>query len=339
MTQVNQDALSTTMMGIERAIALFPELDRPDAALAFSGGKDSIALAFALKAVGRPIPLRAVDMGYHPEWRGRISAIAAQLELPLEVLRVDSIINDEKVDAEARQDLSRRRTFLDSLAAAASPRVTPCTNCYNCKIISLVHGGSGQVPIIFFAHHLTDVLASFLKSALMFHDRWAGGNSIFDRDRFRALAQLVAKDLRGSGSEYLNVFEGYLEEGSAHTTEPPLERRHLHGADYIIGRPLFFVAEISTAELAASLKVRAESSGCGHSLLSQTMTPREIVHREMLPFIEETPLGRANLCRLFEAINRRLNNDGTAQAEVRTSRHLLLGSAYKGGPEQLSDRL
>jgi hypothetical protein len=335
---MNQDALRVVIGNIERAIALFAELDRADAALAFSGGKDSIALAYALKAMGRLVSLRAVDMGYSREWRDRILAIAAHLDLPLEVHVVKSIMIDDQLDADARQDLLRRRTFLDS-PAAAGPTVTPCTNCYNCKIISLVHGGSGHLPILYFAHHATDSLASFLKSALMFHDRWARGNSIFDRHRFRGLAQLVAEDLRGGRSEYLKIFRAYLEDGSAHTSEPPLERRYLHGVDYVIGRPLFFVAEETTAELAASLCVRTESSGCGHSISSKTMTPREIVHREMLPAIAETPQGHLNLQKLQEAIKGRLNTDGTAQADVRTSRHILLGSTYKGRPEQLADRL
>src|SRR5258707_677154 len=146
---MTQNALRVITKGIERAIALFPELDRPNAALAFSGGKDSIALAYALRAMGRPVPLRAIDMGYSHLWRDRISLIGAHLDLPLEIVTVRSLMIDDNLDAEARHDLLRRRIFLDS-PAAAGPTVTPCTNCYNCKIISLVHGGASQVPFLYF---------------------------------------------------------------------------------------------------------------------------------------------------------------------------------------------
>lgn len=332
------ELLHPVIEGIECAFERFPNLRDTDAQLAFSGGKDSIALAYALAAMGRPVRLRAVDMGYSDNWRHRIRALADVLALPIDIVEVASLISDDELDESVRKDLALRRAFLDSLEAGAL-MATPCTNCYNCKILSLVHADVGPGATILFAHHATDVLASFLKSVLMFHDRWAHGNTVFDRARFRSFGRDVAADLRTTESRYMGLFERYLEEGAAQTSEPPLEHRELHGRAYTISRPLFFVEERTTAALVASMELRAESSGCGHSAAASTRTPREIVHHELLPFVEETTDGRANLRRLFNLVVESVRVDGTVEVDVRTSRHLILGIEYKGGPNQLADRL
>jgi hypothetical protein len=309
-----------------------------DATIAFSGGKDSIALAYALAATGRAVGLRAIDMGYSREWRGRIEEIARSLSLPLEIVSVSKLAEDQTVDADVRRDLAVRRAFLDSPAASA-PTVTPCTNCYNCKIISLVYGAGPAPPNILFAHHSQDALSSFLKSALMYLDRWEEGRKVFDKGSFRNLGIQIANGLISGKQATFDKLVSLLAEGKAHTSEPPVERRTLHGHTYVISRPLFFLDEVDTTALAQAADVRPESSGCGHSTSSATRTPREIVHYELLPNIAATESGRASLNALLELLAQHLTADGAATTDARGNRHRLLGAAYKGGPGDLADRL
>ena len=276
-------------------------------------------------------------MGYSPGWRGRIEAIARTLSLPLEIIAASTLAKDDALDSEVRRDLVRRRAFLDNLAA--NPTVTPCTNCYNCKIISLVHADSSGTRTILFAHHAKDVLSSFMKSALMYIDRWEEGRRVFDRDAFRRLGTQIACELRLGNQATVDYLASLLAEGKAHTSEPPIERRTLHGRAYVIARPLFFVDEAATAVLAKTVVAQPESSGCGHSMASTTRTPREIVHHELIPWISATEAGRASLRMLIGLLAHSLAADGSANVDVRRSRHLLLGPNYKGSPADLGDRL
>jgi tRNA(Ile)-lysidine synthase TilS/MesJ len=333
-----EGALQRVVDGIELALTRFPEMWASDARIAFSGGKDSIALAHALAVTGRVTALRAIDMGYSSDWRGRIESIARSLSLPLEIITVSRLVEEAAVDPAVRKDLALRRAFLDGPGATA-PAVTPCTNCYNCKIISLVHAGVSESPTILFAHHAQDVLSSFIKSGLMYIDRWEEGRRIFNKDAFRRLGNRVANELRRGHQATIDQFASLLLEGKAQTSEPPMERRTLHGRTYTIARPLFFVDESATAALAIATGARPEGSGCGHTAAAATRTPREIVHHELIPMISETAKGRATLRAFLELVASSLTVEGSLTFDVRGSRHLLLGTDYKGGPSDLADRL
>ena len=329
---------SLLLAGVEEALDRFPDLRDEEAVVAFSGGKDSISLAHALKQLGRRPRLRAIDMRYSPAWRGRIMSLADRLGLGVDVIEVDTLIKGENLDSSARDDLAVRRAFLDK-ADSTGLSITPCTNCYNCKIISLVYGDKQPAGLLLFAHHARDVVSSFLKSALMFEDRWKHGHKTFDRTRYRRSAMAMADELCLDDAPTLNRLERILTDGFAQTSEPPLERRALHRYDYRIGRPLFFVDEETNAETVRKLGIPAESSGCGHSATATTLTPREIVHREMIPRLVQTHRGRQSLLRMHDMVTESLKVDGTVISDVRTHRHLLLGAEYKGGPEQLADKL
>lgn len=336
MTQA--EGLQGVIQGIEEAIRRFPEIWNPTARIAFSGGKDSIALAHALAVAGRPTGLRAVDMGYNPMWRGRIETIARTLSLPLEIVTASTLVKDDTVAPEVRRDLALRRAFLDKLTAADST-VTPCTNCYNCKIISLVHADDSATQTILFAHHAQDALSSFIKSAIMYIDRWKEGRPVFNRDAFRHIGFEIANDLRSGKQSTVDFIASLLAEGKAHTSEPPIERKTLHGSAYVIARPLFFVDESATAALAKAVVAQPESSGCGHTMAATTRTPREIVHHELIPLVSETAAGRESLRTLLRLLADSFAPDGTAFVDVRGSRHVLLGPDYKGSPADLGDRL
>ena len=277
-------------------------------------------------------------MGYSDAWRGRINALAEGLGLPVQTLAVADIVRDDETEPAIRGELALRRAILDEVGLNGAT-VSPCTNCYNCKILSLVNAARYESANILFAHHADDALSSFLKSALMYLDRWRDGNETFDRARFRVLCMQIATDLRDGQSGAIDRLTALIASGHAQTSEPPVEQRDIKGQPYRIGRPMFFVPEATTAEVVRDLGLRAESSGCGHTAAAGTRTPREIVHYELLPFVAETDSGRAALQNLFDAVSAGLCDDGTTNIDVRGARHLILGARYKGGPETLSDRL
>ncbi|MDB5438335.1 MAG: hypothetical protein JWM33_762, partial [Caulobacteraceae bacterium] len=186
-------ALRTVVEALEVAFGRFPDMWNEGATLAFSGGKDSIALASALELSGRKPQLRAVDMGYSQAWRGRIEQLAESLRLSVQILTVADIVRNEEAEPAIRRELAIRRAFLDD-DGASKQAVSPCTNCYNCKILSLVDAARRDSPNILFAHHADDALSSFLKSGLMYLDRWRDGNESFDRERFRSLGLQLAAD-------------------------------------------------------------------------------------------------------------------------------------------------
>lgn len=330
-------ALHSIIDAIEEVFERYPAMWSEGATLAFSGGKDSIALASALVATGRKPLLRAVDMGYSSTWRGRIEGLAQHLRLPLQTLTVAEIMQDDETEPAIRQELALRRAILDD--TSPSTQISPCTNCYNCKILSLVDFARLDSANILFAHHADDALSSFLKAALMYLDRWRDGNRSFDRDRFRAMGFKMAADLRNGNKTTEDELISLIASSHAHTSEPPMERREIKGYAYRIGRPMFMVKEAWTAAFVQDLEIRAESSGCGHTLAAATRTPREIVHLEVIPHVAETARGREALDDLWTAIAAGISRDGTASFDARGERHLLLGESYKGGPGTLADRL
>ena len=277
-------------------------------------------------------------MGYSQAWRGRIESLAESLRLPVQILTVADIVLSDETEPSIRRELTVRRAFLDE-EGASRRTVSPCTNCYNCKILSLVDAVRGESPHILFAHHAEDALSSFLKSALMHLDRWQDGNETFDREKFRGLALRVAAELRAGTKGAVDRLTSLIDSGDAHTSEPPVERRKFKENGYRIGRPMFFVREAMTVAVTQDLGLCAESSGCGHSAAASTRTPREIVHYEILPFVAETDAGKAALGELFEAVAAGLAIDGSTGVDVRGVRHLLLGTRYKGGPDTLADRV
>lgn len=330
-------ALQSIIGAIEEAFERYPDMWSDGATLAFSGGKDSIALASALAAMGKRPLLRAVDMGYSSDWRRRIESLAEHLRLPLQTLTVAEIMQDDETEPAIRRELALRRALLDD--NRPSTEVTPCTNCYNCKILSLVDFARHENANILFAHHADDALASFLKAALMYLDRYRDGQMSFDRGRFRTLALRVANELKIGGQTTEEELIALIGLGHAHTSEPPMEHREIKGYAYRISRPMFGVREAWTAAFVRDLAIRAESSGCGHTLASATRTPREIVHLELIPHASATVAGRRALDRLRSAIATGIGKDGTASFDARGERHLLLGESYKGGPRTLADRL
>jgi tRNA(Ile)-lysidine synthase TilS/MesJ len=328
-----------TLRRTEAIFDRFPHLAEGDAVIAFSGGKDSVALADVMRQLGRTVQLRAVDMGYSPRWGERVHRLADKLRVPIDVIRVAEVSDSGDVRAEVRADLHRRWNFLKTLEHAPPAKdeyVTPCTNCYNCKLISLTELRRSSSEILYFGHHGDDMLSSFLKSCLMYYDRWYNGHSTFTRDNFTCLLQVAGSDLANAQSLMAEQFLTFLAEGWASTEEPVYEEHVLHGRSYRIGRPLLAATEDMLRSYSDGLGLQVESSGCGHSKAQATRTPRELVQFELLPALRKHSAGRENLQRISAAIFHALTAQGSLRVDARRGRDALLGEEYKGGV--LSDK-
>jgi tRNA(Ile)-lysidine synthase TilS/MesJ len=288
-----------------------------------------------MREIGKRVRLRSVDMGYSASWAGRIMAMANALKFDLELLRVSDLIQLPSLHERARRELLVQRAYLDLLEVRRDANVTPCTNCYNCKILAITHGSAQDQDkdFIFFGHHSSDLLSSFLKSCIMYYDRWVDGHISFDRENYVKAALRVGDDLAKKDSAFLEIFLRYLKEGFASTEEPAYELKTLHGVKYAIGRPMIQVSEDTVRAYCQELGVGVESSGCGHTLASETRTPREIVQYEVLPIVLRGHHGRENLARIKCAVIESLNFDGSLKADARAGRSTLLGSAYKDGDQ------
>lgn len=287
-----------------------------------------------MRKLGKAVNLRAIDMGYSPRWESRIKRIADHLELPLNVIKVAEVMKSDTVATQVRNDLAKRRNYLDKLAIVSDKNVTPCTNCYNCKIIAMTNHHQATDELLYFGHHSDDMMSSFLKSCIMYHDRWAEGHNVFERRNFVELAIRVTNDLMDNRSAFLKIFLHYLDTGLAATEEPVYENNNLHGTNYSVGRPLILVREEMLRAYSAALQLDVESSGCGHSVASKTRTPRELVQYEMLPALYRHPIGIRNSAQIEAAVFENLTSQGKLRIDARRNRDSLLGNAYKGGELQ-----
>ena len=283
---------------IARATAFFerfPHLSQHQATIAFSGGKDSVSLAHVMRQLGKDVRLKAVDMGYSALWEGRIRKLADGLGLPLTVVKIRDLIELSNVEPGVREDLRQRSAFLATLVNSNAKYTTPCTNCYNCKIVGLTNTILSDGEIIYFGHHADDMISSFLKSCIMYYDRWQCGHRVFERENFASLARLVADDLIATQSKFEALFLTYLREGRGSTEEPAYQENTLHGTKYRIGRPLLLVPEDMLRAYASTLKLEVELSGCGHTLTSETHTPREVIQYDVIPVVRRNSVGATRL--------------------------------------------
>ncbi|MEW1842665.1 hypothetical protein AB0392_32375 [Nonomuraea angiospora] len=298
---------------------------REPVAVAFSGGKDSLLLSLALRELCVPIICIAVDMGYEPDWARRITALGKRSRLPVEVVDVrrDTV-------AKSRED---RRNIGRSLRALTviQPNATPCTHCYNVKVVALEnavrdHGAS----TVAFGHHRTDALASLIKEALMYIDRWDRGHRVFDRDNFAELVKQLKEEAEAppdAGHALIARITELVHADIVDTDEPPRQPLNRDNPGINIIRPLFLVNEGTIIEITATGLIDVEGSGCGHGLAANYLTPREMVHYGVL---------RAGCHPWFDEHAQRLlmhgiDTRGGARLEARRRRAALLGDQYKPG--------
>lgn len=227
----------------------------------------------------------------------------------------------------------RNLSILDSIAPGSS--ITPCTFCYNSKVIGLASAAAQlKAPAIVFAHHATDAVASLLKSALMYIDRWDRQHAVYSRAQFADLVEHTADDFLRAGvtsPSFARVKE-LVYEGCAATDEPPVQPLLMSWTSTVglrVIRPLFDVWEPEIVAFFADSGLTAEDSGCGHSATAAYHTPRELVHHGLLDRLVREG-ARELVSALASLVVHGLTPDGRLKINVRNERVRLLGDAYRG---------
>jgi hypothetical protein len=324
-----------------RAIADFGMFqDRRPVISAFSGGKDSTITAVVLQTLGYDVVPTAVDMGYSADWYARVAAIGESVGAKVSVVPVRAESFQQGLPTDARAQLVRRLHFLDELDLSTSPNATPCTECYNTKV-SALQSSAARLGIhwIAFGHHATDAIASFLKGALMYIDRWDRGHERYERSQFSALVDEFRDQVLSvlGESRLLRRAVSLVEEGLAATDEPPVAPLVSAAVSPRIARPLFHVFEHEIIDVQRTNSIRTESSGCAHGQSALTEVPREMVHYRVLRALAESKEGRVLLADLLNVVRTGLHPDGTLVVDVRRNRDRILGPTYRAA--QCSEKL
>jgi hypothetical protein len=188
---------------------------------------------------------------------------------------------------------------------------------------------------IAFGHHLTDAVASLLKSTLMYVDRWTYGHEKFCRVRFSALVDSCASEfdseLDPSRNRLFIITKDLISKGLMGTDEPPLETIEPF-CDINIVRPMYNVPEDCVISFASAVDIRPEGSGCGHGATTDTETPRETVHRRLLRRSSSLYRRNAVVTAFGALLQPTLTPTGRSRVHTRHLRAALLGKQYKPGP-------
>lgn len=319
---------------VEDFIGRYSLLASAEVAVATSGGKDSIFACLVLRELGFTVTPVIVDMEFSPGWGEIVGSKLQSLQFHSAiVINAREIGGRPAADSERSGLLHRNLLALDAITTEEiATEVTPCTSCYNSKVLAIEdyfdHAGFTQVV---FAHHATDAVTSFLKSALMYIDRWDENNVEYDRGRFSELCRTSReKILQGDHGTLLRLKQ-LAESGFATTDEPP--RQFLRqGADKELIRPLLEVWEFEIEGFVSEAGLHTEPSGCGHSMSPLTQTPRELTQYEIVRALEPLPLS-ANL---LELAMYNVDNQGRLVSNARRDRDDLLGTEYKKSYEGLT---
>lgn len=314
--------------------------DTQHIAVALSGGKDSLLLTLILRQLGFEITPIVVDMGYESHWSRRIADTAATLDITPKIVSIRSPQHRRAYPVTTRHELEQNLRILDqSTSTAIGSGFTPCTSCYNSKVLSLNEELDRlEIERIAFGHHATDACASLLKAAFMYIDRWDCGNESYSSDNVRSLAKnfkLEALKRNNAATASLSSLEHRIDQlvhECAATTDEPPRQELLPGSKRTVIRPLFDILEKELIEVSEDSSLPVEGSGCGHSLAAARYTPREIIHFQILRELETD--ARVDFIQTWTKYA--LDKEGALRVNSRRQRSALLGTAYKPALDQLN---
>ncbi len=333
LQHVNRKILET----IEKTIDSYLMLRSEEVIIAFSGGKDSFFTTVALHQLGYKVVPVVVDMGYENNWGARIIELANAHGIRAYTIPIRNDDFKNLLPSRNLKDFEKRLTILNNIGILTNDKITPCTQCYNIKIIAIeAFALKRGIKTIVFGHHGTDAVTSLLKSALMFIDRWENMHTTFSRRNYEILVESVKHYfLNGTkhllSSSFFEKIERLTDMQFAATDEPPVQYIRNSYISLKIVRPLFNIFEYSIKEYQAEHSLKTEGSGCGHGATKATQTPREMVHRRIF---DELPNNR-DCHRIQEQLlvlaKKGIAKDGTLKLNVRNKRAELLGPNYKSG--------
>jgi tRNA(Ile)-lysidine synthase TilS/MesJ len=312
---------------VERVIDDYDLVDSDELAVATSGGKDSVFACLSLRELGFSVVPVVIDMEFTHGWGDRVRDRLRSLEFDsATVVNARRIANPSDSGTERSGLLRKNLLALDSISSDESAfQATPCTSCYNSKVLAIEeHFDETGFEKIAFAHHATDAISSFLKSALMYIDRWDHGNVTYERGRFLRLCRVVREKLEEGDDRVMHRLRELTDGGLATTDEPPRQPLRAGSEQHLI-RPLLGIWESEIEEFVLRAELVTEPSGCGHSVSASTQTPRELVQYELVRPLEGQPVSLELRTLAMQNVDR----EGRLTSDARRNRDDLLGPEYK----------
>ena len=276
--------------------------------------------------------LISVDMRYRKDFTSTIQRSLANTGL-------DAVILDPKAITETdgtgfATALSRFLPGTESTRGLVSEHFTPCTACYNCKLLTIgKYLGDKKHGTIAFGHHATDAVVSYLKSFVMYYDRWYLKHELFSLTNFKDAAKQIYQDIVSAPSleraDVVALMRSLSAENKISTDEPPLEISKVGAANIKIIRPLFCVDELRIKAFARSTGIAFNAMDCGHQVDTAQGSPRDVVHSLFFgtqAFVER--MAELHALVLLD-IKSKLTADGTLTFNARRNRDAILGAGYK----------
>jgi tRNA 2-thiocytidine biosynthesis protein TtcA len=259
---------------VEKCLADFGDSLLSPLVVGFSGGKDSSTLLMVLKRLNINVIPVIVDMTYS-SFNAKIVAQSSACE------GVNPIIVNIKDDNVIRSlPITKLRKLKTNFEILQSDDLkTPCTYCTQVRRILLINQANQLgVKWVALGHHREDLLATILKD--FFAYRYLMEIGKFEPKAFVdfvrkepidliSLRQLVTKRMASSMAIKASLGQGIS-----------------------LIRPLAYVSESDIEEYIAEQGIITYGSGCPHSILTtnrDTMSKREIVHRELRRRISNSP--------------------------------------------------
>ncbi|MCR5729862.1 MAG: 7-cyano-7-deazaguanine synthase [Ruminococcus sp.] len=305
----------------EKSISNYGLFSQKEVYVAFSGGKDSMLLCMVLKELGYTVNAITIDVGYNIEWKA--------LKYNLEWMGVNHIFLDMNYpNISNAHKVQIVNNYKDIIRTSSNIHgyETPCTLCYNSKILLLSSWAKfNNIDTIVFAHHATDAIASFLKSYYYYKDCVTNNNSKFEYLRYLKLVKdNSALLLDDTNVDLWNTFISDLkvlsQKNVIGTDEPP--KKTILNSNIQIVRPFFEVYDTEIKDYFSDKKYIFQESECIVSKLrtKKSLSPREMIHNYFLNLTTTE-------CQheMMAIVKDTITLDGFFRYNVRNNRDLILG--------------
>ena len=310
--------------------------------IGFSGGKDSLFTVLCLRELGYQFKVVTVDLGYEKNWDLKIRSIANTHNFNVTIINAKDNNSVTFFSYMREEEFQVRYDFLKDKSNYLSNNITPCTQCYNVKIILLENFANsvGSKKIIL-GHHKTDAIVSFLKSAFYYMDRWERHNTFFNYNDFMEYIINIKPIFLDNNVSFAksNLFEHLkilANKECISSDESPRQDINLSPYKIEIARPLYFIDENIIINHIQKNKIATDDSDCGHSIAQNNITPREMIHYNIIykafKYNTYKQISRA----LFPLIEQNISSEGKLIKNLRNQRDLILGKQYKCNIDSLN---
>lgn len=292
--------------------------------VAYSGGKDSFFTCIALRELGYKINPVILDIGVDNNW-------SIQIDNLKNYGIVAEVINEERLSKFCDWNSSYEiKAYLEMTKENIRKGLTPCTPCYNAKMLMLQFIALKKgIRDCAFGHHGTDAVTSLLKSYFMYVDCLIRKKQEFNIQIFQNLVleyydQFTMSTEKFKHSLLYKDIETMIKLGYAGTDEPIRQKC----GNIRVVRPLFRVLEneiIQTLNSTPLFFPKAECFRSGYRINTR-MTPREFIQQRLLL---DRNINLEIIQILLKLIEDNLNADGTMKYDVRRNRTKILGGSYE----------